>query len=310
MRVAFVGLGTMGRPMALNLIAKGHDLAVYDINKRSTERFDKQRCRIAASPSDAARDAEVVITMLPSSREVREAVLGPSGAVSAMRAGVLFIDMSTGSASESALLAGELADRGIRMLDAPVGRTPHDAERRTLMIIVGGREDDVAFARPLFEAMGDTIHHMGPSGCGIRTKLVNNYMSMVNILLVAEALTLAAKCGLDRSRVVQVLSGTTAGRGQLSVNYPKKVLAGDITPDFPLRMGLKDIGLALDLGAEVGAPLSLGSTAREYFALAKSWGREEQDCTAMLLLLEDIARVATTSKSHETNLSQQRAPEI
>ena len=291
MRVAFLGLGTMGRPMALNLIRKGHDLAVYDIVSSASARFEKERCRIAATPQDSARGSDVVITMLPSSREVRETMLGASGAASAMPAGTLFIDMSTGSASETMALGGELASRGIRTLDAPVGRTPEDAARGTLMIIVGGREEDVAVARPLFEAMADTIHYMGPAGSGIRTKLVNNYMSMVNMLLVAEALTLAAKCGLDRGRVVQVLSGTTAGRGQLNVNYPKKVLAGDVTPDFPLRMGLKDIGLALDLGAEVGAPLSLGSTAREYFALARPWGREDQDCTAMLLLLEDIARV-------------------
>ena len=296
MRVAFLGLGTMGRPMALNLIGKGHDLAVYDIAAGARARFEKERCRIAATPQDAARGCDVVITMLPNSREVRETMFGASGAASAMPAGTLFIDMSTGSAAESVALERELAGRGIRMLDAPVGRTPEDAARGTLMIIVGGREEDVAVARPLFEAMADTIHHMGPAGSGIRTKLVNNYMSMVNMLLVAEALTLAAKCGLDRSRVVQVLSGTTAGRGQLNVNYPKKVLAGDITPDFPLRMGLKDIGLALDLGAEVGAPLSLGSTAREYFALARSWGREDQDCTAMLLLLEDIARVTPNHK--------------
>jgi 4-hydroxybutyrate dehydrogenase/sulfolactaldehyde 3-reductase len=291
MRVAFLGLGIMGRPMALNLIGKGHDLAVYDIVANAMAPFEKQGCRIAATPQDAAKGAEVVITMLPSSREVRGTMLGPNGAAAAMPSGTLFIDMSTGSAAESLALNNELAGRGIRMLDAPVGRTPEDAARGTLMIIVGGREEDVAFARPLFEAMAGTIHHMGPAGSGIRTKLVNNYMSMVDMLLVAEALTLAAKCGLDRGRVVEVLSGTTAGRGQLNVNYPKKVLAGDVTPDFPLRMGLKDIGLALDLGAEVGAPLSLGSTAREYFALAKSWGREDQDCTAMLLLLEDIARV-------------------
>ena len=228
--------------------------------------------------------------MLPSSHEVRDALLGSAGAAAAMPAGTLFIDMSTGSASESLALGKELDARGIRMLDAPVGRTPADAERGALMVIVGGREEDVATARPLFEAMADTIHDMGPAGAGIRTKLVNNYMSMVGMLLVAEALTLAAKCDLDRNRVVQVLSGTTAGRGQLNVNYPKKVLAGDITPDFPLRMGLKDISLALELGAEMVAPLSLGSTAREYFALARAWGRENQDCTAMLLLLEDIAR--------------------
>ena len=296
MRVAFLGLGTMGRPMALNLVSKGHDLAVYDIVDASRARFEQVRCRIASSPQEAAQGAEVVIAMLPSSHEVRTAVLGPSGAAEAMRSGTLFIDMSTGSASESLALAKELEARGIRMLDAPVGRTPADAERGTLMVIVGGSEEDLATARPLFEAMADTIHYMGPIGTGIRTKLVNNYMSMVGMLLVAEALTLAAKCGLDRNRVIQVLSGTAAGRGQLNVNYPKKVLAGDITPDFPLRMGLKDISLALELGAETGAPLSLGSTAREYFALARAWGRENQDCTAMLLLLEDIARVTRAER--------------
>ncbi|MEJ2436101.1 MAG: NAD-binding protein, partial [Pseudolabrys sp.] len=115
----------------------------------------------------------------------------------------------------------------------------------------------------------------------------------------AEALALAAKCGLDRDKVVEVIRGTVAGKGQINTNYPNKVLAGDVTPDFPLRMGLKDISLALDLGAEMGSPLSLGAAAREYFALARSWGRENQDCTAMLLLLEDIARAseANTEKS-------------
>jgi 4-hydroxybutyrate dehydrogenase / sulfolactaldehyde 3-reductase len=282
--------------MALNLVSKGHDLAVYDIVDASRARFEQVRCRIGSSPQEAAQGAEVVIAMLPSSHEVRAAVLGPSGAAAAMRSGTLFIDMSTGSASESLALAKDLEARGIRMLDAPVGRTPADAERGTLMVIVGGPEEDLATARPLFEAMADTIHYMGPIGTGIRTKLVNNYMSMVGMLLVAEALTLAAKCGLDRNRVIQVLSGTAAGRGQLNVNYPKKVLAGDITPDFPLRMGLKDISLALELGAETGAPLSLGSTAREFFSLARAWGRENQDCTAMLLLLEDIARVTRAER--------------
>ncbi len=295
MRAAFLGLGTMGRPMAINLIRKGHDVAVYDVVTAARARFEQERCRVAASPLDAARGAEAVIAILPSSHEVRDAMFGTSGAADVMTPGTLFIDMSTGSAADSLKLAEELEGRGVRMLDAPVGRTPADAERGQLMVMVGGREEDVETARPLFEAMADTIHYMGEAGSGIRTKLVNNYMSMVGVLLTAEALTLAAKCGLDRNRVVQVLSGTTAGRGQLNVNYPKKVLAGDITPDFPLRMGLKDIGLALELGAEMGVPLSLGASAREYFAMARAWGRENQDCTAMLLLLEDIARVARTS---------------
>ncbi|MEJ2435631.1 MAG: NAD(P)-binding domain-containing protein, partial [Pseudolabrys sp.] len=157
MRVAFLGLGTMGGPMALNLIRKGHDLAVYDVMPKSLARFRQERCRIAADPQDAARGAEAVITMLPSSREVRETALA---AAPVMPAGTLFIDMSTGSAADRVALGRELASRGIAMLDAPVGRTPADAERGTLMVIVGGRKEDVARARPLFEAMADTIHYM------------------------------------------------------------------------------------------------------------------------------------------------------
>ncbi|MFG5410013.1 NAD-binding protein [Piscinibacter sakaiensis] len=157
--------------------------------------------------------------------------------------------------------------------------------------MAGGDTEDVARARPLFEALADTIVHVGPRGSGIRLKLVNNYMGMVGMVMTAEALMFAAKLGLDRATVVKVLSTTAAGRGQLNTNYPHKVLAGDVTPDFPLRMGYKDIHLAMNLAASVGAPLGLGGYAREMFALAKSWGREEQDCTAMLLLLEDLAQV-------------------
>ena len=158
MRVAFFGLGTMGRPMALNLIRKGHALAVFDVVTASCARFTNESCRIASSPRDAAQGAEAVIAMLPSSHEVRDALLGSAGAAAAMPAGTLFIDMSTGSASESSARGKELDARGIRMLDAPVGRTPADAERGALMVIVGGREEDVATARPLFE--GDGRHDL------------------------------------------------------------------------------------------------------------------------------------------------------
>lgn len=176
------------------------------------------------------------------------------------------------------------------MIDAPVGRTPRDAAAGTLLIIAGGEPDDIAEARPLFECLADAIVHAGPRGHGIKLKLVNNYMSTVGTLLTAEALTLANKAGLDRATTVRVLSSTTAGRGQLIVNYPNKVLAGDVSADFPLRMAHKDVSHALDLGAELGSPLLLGAVAREMFALAKPWGRADEDWTAMLLLLEDLSR--------------------
>ena len=289
--VGFIGLGVMGAPMARNIARAGFSIAVFDTSPAAVAKLDDTPCRRAASPADAVREADVVMTMLPTTREVREVLLGENGAARSVRRGALVIDMTTGDAAESDTIAADLRDLGLRHLDAPIGRTPRDATAGTLLVMVGGDPADVAAARPLFDAIADTIVHVGPAGTGIRLKLVNNYMSMVGMVLTGEALMFAAKLGLDRDTVVHVLSNTTAGRGQLLTNFPHKVLAGDLTPDFPLRMGYKDLNLALDLAASVGAPLGLGAYARELYALAKSWGRAEQDCTAMLLLLEDIANV-------------------
>lgn len=289
MDVAFIGLGTMGAPMARNLVKGGHTLAVFDVSERALEPFRKL-CRVAASPREAAEGAEVVITMLPDSAHVREALLGAEGACGSLARGALVIEMSTIAAAASGALAAELARMGYRMVDAPVGRTPRDAAAGTLLVIAGGSARDVAEARPLFECLADGVVHAGPQGHGIRMKLVNNYMSAVGAVLTAEALTLANKAGLDRATTIRVLSGTTAGRGHLNVNYPGKVLAGDVTPDFSMRMAVKDMTHALGLGAELGAPLMLGAIAREVFALGTPWGRGDQDWTAALLLMEDLCR--------------------
>ena len=290
-RIAFLGLGTMGGAMLRNLVRHGYDVAGYDVVPAAFERLAGVACRHATSPADAARGCAIVITMLPTSAHVRAALFGADGAAAALAPGALVIEMSTGDANETDRIGAELAQRGLRCIDAPVGRTPRHAAEGQALIMVGAAEADLAEARPVFEAMASDIVHIGPFGSGIRLKLVNNYMGMVGMVLTGEALMFAAKLGLDRAKAVEVISTTAAGRGQLLTNFPHKVLAGDITPDFPLRMGYKDINLAMDLAASVGAPLGLGGYAREMFALAKSWGREEQDCTAMLLLLEDIAHL-------------------
>ena len=288
--VAFIGLGIMGGPMAMNLIRGGHSVAVYDISKEAMAAFIELDCRCAESPMEAAEGVGFVITMLPDSEHVRDVLLGRFGACGSLPANALIIDMSTIDASTSSNLAEMVLELGFRMIDAPVGRSPHNAQDGTLLIMAGGEKSDIDEARPLFECMADTIHHIGPQGSGIKLKLCNNYLHMVGMVATAEALVLADKAGIDRATAVEVLSSTSAGRGVLIANYPRKVLANDVTPDFPLRMGHKDISHALNLGSEVNSPLALGAVAREYYALAGSWGREEQDCTAMLLLLEDIAR--------------------
>lgn len=292
--VAFIGLGVMGGAMLRNLVRAGIDCRGCDASPAIRDRLADIGCPLFASPAEAARGAAMLITMLPTSAHTREVLFGAdgrSGAAAALAEGALVIEMSTGDAVETDRIADDLQRLGLRCIDAPVGRTPREAAAGRALIMAGGTADDLAQARPLFEAMADTIVHVGPRGSGIRLKLVNNYMGMVGMVLTSEALMFAAKLGLDRETVVKVISTTAAGKGQLNTNFPHKVLAGDITPDFPLRMGYKDIHLAMNLAASVGAPLGLGGYAREMFALARSWGREEQDCTAMLLLLEDLARV-------------------
>ena len=175
------------------------------------------------------------------------------------------------------------------MMDAPMGRTPQHAAEGDLLVMVGAEPEVLEEVRPLLECFGKDIVHVGPPGHGIRLKVINNYMAMVGMVLTAETLMLARKAGLDRDVTVRVLQNTVAGRGQINVNFPRKVLAGDITPDFTMALGLKDLSLALDLAKSEGAPLVLGGASRELFSLARSWGRMQQDCTAMLLLLEDLA---------------------
>ena len=289
--IAFLGLGTMGAAMMRNLIRCGFGVAGYDIAPSAMQRVMDSGFRAAGSASEAARDCSVVITMLPTSADVRDALFGPNGAVSSLAPGTLVLEMSTGDAAETDRIGADLAERGIRCIDAPVGRTPREAAEGKALIMAGGAKTDFDEALPIFNAMAEEVIHVGDFGSGIRLKLVNNYMSMVTMVLTAEALMFGAKLGLDRATVVKVLSNTTAGRGQLLTNFPRKVLAGDVSPDFPLRMGLKDMNLAMSLAAAVGAPLGLGGYAQQMFALAKSWNRQEQDCTAMLLLMEDLARV-------------------
>lgn len=295
MNVAFIGLGAMGKGMARNLIRKGHALTVYDAMQPASDPFKTLACRVAVNAADAARDAQVLICMLPTTEHVREALFGHNGAAAALPADAVVMDMSTGNPEQMLAVGQQLQAMGLHMVDAPVNRAPPEAESGNLLAMVGGEDAHIARVMPLLEAMCDTIHRMGALGKGIRMKLANNYMSMINLVLTAEGLLLAERAGIDRNQAVAIMSaqGNGASNGQLLTIYPRKALAGDITPDFRLGMCLKDITLALDMAVSLGLALQLGAMARNVFALAPSWGRENQDCTAVLHLLHEVSHSAT-----------------
>ncbi len=271
-KTGFIGLGAMGQPMATNLVRKGHDLIVYDIFQDRTPPLRDLGATVAGSVAEVAELAGVVVTMVPDSPQVEEVVLGPGGVLESGAAGQLVMDMSTIAPETTDRVAAALQEAGRAFVDAPVGRLVTHAEAGTSLFMVGAADADLPRVRPLLEAMGDTILHCGGPGTGIRSKLVNNFLVVGINQMNAEALALAQGFGLDLATTLKVIGGTTASNGQLSVNWPNKVLKGDLSPGFRLALAHKDVSLAVESARKMGVPVFAGAVAREGCAMGIATG--------------------------------------
>lgn len=289
-RIGFIGLGTMGSPMARNLVTAGYRLHVYDLSRDAVAALEKHGAVAATSAADACRGADVVITMLPNGDNV-ESALFKDNAVAAISDQALYIDMSTILPSVTDRIGRQLAAQGVAMVDAPVGRSSQHAVDGKLLIMAGGSKEDIAYAKPLFDVMGDTVVHCGPLGAGERMKIVNNYMSIALNVLTAESLLLAQQCGLDPEQARHVMLDTVAGQGHMSTTYPAKVLKHDLSPGFMVDLAHKDLGLALETAAELNSPVLMGSVAREVYGQARVQGRGQQDWTAVYAAMRASAGI-------------------
>jgi len=287
LKIAFVGLGTMGGPMARNLVRAGYAVRAYDTNADAVARLVADGAVRAATPAEAAHDADIAITMVPDSPHVEDALLGPNGIASTLTRSAIYIDMSTIAPSATDRFIVEMKKRGTDMVDAPVGRSPQHAADGKLLIMVGATPQGLERVRPVLERMGDTIVHCGPPGMGSRMKVVNNFMSVTLNVTTAEALTLAERSGLDPEIARAVMLGTTAGQGHMSTTYPAKVLRGDDTPGFMIDLAYKDLGLALDLAREVGVEVPTAAAARPVYDAARKDGRGRKDWTALYTYLRN-----------------------
>ena len=289
-RVCFIGLGMMGAPMAKQVLRAGFSMSVFDADSKAMAPFSKRpRCRAASSPAGAAKDADAAVFMLPNSGTTRKALFGKNGAAKTLKPGAAVLEMGTGKLSDLLNSAKKLHARGVFMMDAPVGRSRREAESGNLLVMAGGDKNTAAPLRPLLSAFGKDIVCAGSLGGGIKLKMVNNYMSLVNYLTAAEGLVFAETLGLPQKETLAVLQNTPAGRGHLSGNYPRKALRGDYSPDFAMALGLKDMGLALQLAKRAGAPLALGKTAQKRMQLAAEFGFLKDDCTAVLKAVRMLA---------------------
>jgi 4-hydroxybutyrate dehydrogenase/sulfolactaldehyde 3-reductase len=287
--IAFFGLGAMGAPIATNLLAAGNSVSVYDLSPAACARLGAAGARVGANPADAARGCDFVITLLPTSIEVRQTICGPDGALAAANNGATFIDMTTGALADFMRLHREINARGMTLIDSPIARGPDYAERRENLFLVGGETAAIGRIRPVLAPVCEEVIHCGPAGSALKTKIINNYLASVSVVANAEALALARAAGLDRDFLRTLWKRTVAGRGALETVYPGKAFSGDYTPGFSARLARKDLKLAQELGEQYGVPLSTGAAAREMFTLQQTQGRIDDDWTALLDILERMS---------------------
>ncbi|HEY7205306.1 MAG TPA: NAD(P)-binding domain-containing protein [Methylomirabilota bacterium] len=291
MRVGFIGLGLMGGPMAGNVLKKGFPLTVCDVVPERVDALVARGATAAATPRDVAAASDVVLTILPASADVEAVVLGPAGVAEGARPGLALVEMSTIDPHVTKRVAAALAARGLRMLDAPVGRPSTFAESAELAFMVGGDAALLEEVRPVLLAMGNTIFHCGGTGMGATMKAVNNLLSITTLAVTGEALVLGAKAGLTADVMLEVFRRTAASNAHLHMTYPDKALKGDFSPMFMVDLAHKDLSVGLALGAAQQVPLPLGALAREMFTTARARGRGRLDWTAVITVLEDEAGV-------------------
>ena len=287
--IAFFGLGAMGAPIATNLIQAGNRLSVFDLSSTACERLAGFGARIGASPADTVQGCDFVVTLLPTSVEVGQALEGPDGALTAAREGTIFIDMTTGAPADFMRLHSRLGSLGMTLIDSPIARGPDYAAAKAILFLVGGETAEIERIRPVLAPVCEEVVHCGPAGNGLKTKIINNYLATVSVVATAEALALAHAAGLDRNFLTTLWTRTVAGRGALATVYPQKAFAGDFTPGFSARLARKDLKLALEFSEQHGVPLSTGAAARQVFSLQQAQGRLDEDWTAILDVLTQLA---------------------
>lgn len=249
-KVGFIGLGTMGLPMAANLIKAGYDVIAYNRTQEKVEQFVSQGGKKALFAAEVAKNSDVVFTMLTADRAVEELVIGENGIINGARAGQIVINCSTISPNTSIKLAHELGKLGVEFLDAPVTGSEPQAIEGILTFMVGGKKEAFEQCIPLFEAMGKNAFYMGENGAGSYTKLANNTMAAINLLSFAEAITMATKAGIDPELFIKVVSGGGARSGMIDNKAPK-ILNRDFHPNFATALMYKDLGLATNIAAQL-----------------------------------------------------------
>ena len=289
-KVGFIGVGTMGCPMAENIISKGNNLNFYDpyVQDENKTKLTQLGGIYCSTINELLKDRDYVITMLPNGNNVKEVCLNDNGLIKQDKKDYIYIDMSTILPADSIYINKEFKSQNIDMFDAPVARLVNNAIDGTLLILVGGEKNKFEIIKPLLETMGSDVVYCGKSGSGSKMKIINNYMSIVSNIVTAETLSLVIKSGIDIDLAVNLLTTTAAGKGHLNVSYPIKVLKNDVSPGFKNSLALKDLKLALEQGSLDKINLNTGKTALKLYEDADKTSYKDLDWTSMFNYIKEI----------------------
>ena len=272
MRVGYVGIGNMGGPMAANLARAGNEVIIGDLNQAAVDAFtgEHETARPANGLAVVGQDAEAVFTCLPNGKIVAEAVLGEGGIAEGMAEGSVLVDMSSSAPMGTIALGEALAERGIRMVDAPVSGGVPRAIEGSIAIMVGGAKEDIEKVRPALETMGGQIFETGGLGSAHAMKSINNVLSATNLLVGIEALVVGKKFGLDPQNMVDILNYSSGKNSATESKLKEYVLSREFNSGFSMDLMIKDVATALDLAHEMGVPWTIGSTVHEMYQAARN----------------------------------------
>lgn len=288
MTIGFIGLGIMGRPMAKNLIKAGNKLIVYD-KIANLDEFKPLGAEIATSNKEVASKSDIIITMLPNSPHVKEAVLGEGGVIEGVKKGAIVVDMSSIAPSASQEIAKALKEKDVEMLDAPVSGGEPKAIDGSLAIMVGGDKAAFEKVKDILAKMGSSVTHVGAIGSGNVVKLANQIIVALNIAAVSEAFVLATKAGVNPQAVFDAIKGGLAGSTVMNAKVPM-ILDGNFKPGFRIELHIKDLQNALDTAHELNVPIQLTASVMEVLQALKVDGFAANDHSAIVRYYEKLAK--------------------
>lgn len=289
-KVGFIGLGNMGAPMCRRLLDAGYQVVVYDARPEALEEMGSSGAVAAKSPAGVAAEADVIFLCLPDDRVVRAVLLGESGVVETARPGTLVVDLSTARPMETRKTAQMLADKGIRMMDAPVSGGVPRAIDGSLVIMVGGGEADLDRCRAMLSCLGSKIVHVGGIGAGHVAKAINNLISAATLWITSEAVAAGVKAGVAPDKLIEVINSGSGRSNSSDVKFPRYILNRKFNANFAVRLMNKDLSIANQLAQEVAAPLPVGSLIQQLWAIAgQRWA--DEDHTVIARLAEEFAGV-------------------